>query len=861
MNETKKIASGEILIPALQSTCERGVAIYKNKINILGKGWENAGINEGWPLVHQQYDLKRLTKKHSDGKSGLDLIDLKSFEKPENWTKEEMYIPKYSTSGDSGSLAHPALTASPTDMDMWAFYQGKERSQELPLIGRQYTLNEDEVDAWGPPISMKMKDGTLIQNIGSVCAHYFGTDQIILVAGGYVGMSSDYPAAHHDSLLIAIFNRGDIDEKNNSWKAMSSQWFNKNSFKFFMGENEVPLIPGDNFGKNISFDWFLDTSSIDEKKKEQPRYGMAINFSPIASGNTSYISPTIFISLITDKDTGKIQNLEKGRSNSMLRATAPYTGESCLMRDPAGRLRSYGYYPAVGGIYPRYYNTSQFPNPKNNFGSSEKLALPMYPLKAVPTLAEAIEIMSIVGILLPDFDYQILPRGVFYIFTDGGTSPEKGKEDYPILEFTCYNRNRCQLNYYGKVRTVSKTTSRPPKKTDSGPIIIIGGIVDGPIPIPLENYYGYELSAGTTEAGTLNYTNKEDKDKEKSLETSWTAGFESEGKTTEGVGPAWKISVEGGMGSVMTKSTGTETDHSLQVPATIISHGDFKEPEIEKIGVSKVLAAEFQITGCQFFDASNALINDCLVRDPQVGPKVFSFITTMVGSDESFSFHTYSAIPGNLESYTPEKLNEKMNSLGYKGKDYFKDVITANAFPFTENEPYLIFKWNRGAVEGSGFTTFKSSFQEQKWTFESSLYAGVSGGGGIDFFGMGEEFETSFLVGASYSRENSEATTNKTSWGIEIEGNEGWGGPPNRELKDAPDSVKSYSFRLYFLPVPAANSGLPPNYWTKELIDNSSGGDRIDPHSGAWRIVYVVTRIVYNDPNKPSYPPDGSSIS
>ncbi|MBR9923014.1 MAG: hypothetical protein GYB31_19480 [Bacteroidetes bacterium] len=802
-------------------------------------------------MEHHQFNLSQLNlTRNNKGKSGLELIDEKAFKSEKNWVKQEMKVPDFRNSGNSGSKAHPALTASTTDM--WAFYQGKISSQSLPLIGRQFTPEEEQGadnNIWGPPIIMKMHDGTPIEHLGAVSARYFGPDQIIVVAGGYIGMSSDYPDPHKGSIFIGIFNLDDLNEKDNSWKAVSSEWLSVSSVMFYMEDLPTPLL-GFDFGRNISIDWFLDLAI---KDVDHPEYGLAINFS--AGKSYTNFSPTIFLSLTAEEGTGKITGWDASAPKGKLRPNNSATGESGLMRDPAGRLRTYSYNSdkKVDQIQSRYYNTVAFPKPENKFESSGLEALPHYKFKGTEmSPEEAALLQSAIG-YSELIDYKILPSGVFYNFQPGNTSPGDDMMDYPILEFTVYNRDKCQLNYYGSIRTVTATKKPIPKQHTNGPTIIIGGIIDGPIPFPLENYLGYELSAGTDEVGTLNYTKEKETEIEKSVESSWTAGFESEGKTSKGIGPAWKISVEAGMGSVLKKSAGSETDHELSVPATVISKRPFKDPEVDGIGTAKVLASEFIITACQFFDSSNKIINDGLSSDPSVGPKAVGILTTMLDSDESFSFETYTATPGNLESYTPEALNSRMKNRGYDGDDYFKEVIQANAFHFTKDVPFLVFKWNEGIVEGSGFKAFQSSFQEQKWTFDGSFYGGVSDGGGFEIFGMGEEFETAFLVGASYSRENSEATTNKTSWGVEIEGKENWGGPPVRNFEEVPESIKSYSFRLYFLPVPDKDSGLPPNYWTEELIQNVPEGDRIDPHSGSWRIMYVVTEIEYNDPKKKGY--------
>ena len=65
MNENKipEYTSGEISNEALNSICARGVAIFGQSLHVLGKDFEAVGINEGWPLVHQQFHLSNLTLK------------------------------------------------------------------------------------------------------------------------------------------------------------------------------------------------------------------------------------------------------------------------------------------------------------------------------------------------------------------------------------------------------------------------------------------------------------------------------------------------------------------------------------------------------------------------------------------------------------------------------------------------------------------------------------------------------------------------------------------------------------------------------------------------------------------------------
>lgn len=93
----------------------------------------------------------------------------------------------------------------------------------------------------------------------------------------------------------------------------------------------------------------------------------------------------------------------------------------------------------------------------------------------------------------------------------------------------------------------------------------------------------------------------------------------------------------------------------------------------------------------------------------------------------------------------------------------------------------------------------------------------------------------------------------QTEWGITL--SNPWG-PPN--TSQDPNAVSSYAFRLHFLPVPVSPSTLPANYWTQELKNYMPAGSdtsasSIDPNSSCWKIVFVVTSIVYKDSSIKSY--------
>ena len=92
------------------------------------------------------------------------------------------------------------------------------------------------------------------------------------------------------------------------------------------------------------------------------------------------------------------------------------------------------------------------------------------------------------------------------------------------------------------------------------------------------------------------------------------------------------------------------------------------------------------------------------------------------------------------------------------------------------------------------FETVTQHVTENSWHLDVSVYVGVGGGGGIDFFGMGEEMNWELLIGGEYSHTSTATTESGTGWGIDVAAGDG---PPQSTDRSA---VSAYTFRLYFLP-------------------------------------------------------------
>ena len=831
----------------LWSSCRRGVAIYDNKLHVLNCSYQ---VGDKY-LSHAYFDLHSLTKSDPGNKDqGLDMIDTDALKNSANWNGG-IFRPGASGLASFDYATLISLVAGTTAL--WAFCgvalvtvgieEGRE-SFDVTASKFNPAVVPSREESWDSYRLLDQNGGGLQNKLYFVSARAFGANQF-LVAG--TSSDGDYPS---QSVFLGLYHLQDIDTKNKTWKAQSTRLLNINKDIRYFVDDELEPHPGltyDGAGNDISIEWFLTVEN------DAPSYYLAVTFTPSGpktDGTKRYwdgYCPTGFIRLpLADDKAANAGEILPGVWGSEpvsfhLKTYYEIRYETGLMRDPAGRLKSYDF-PRHGNIGSRLYTTTEPPSLKNHFGLKDEGA--------------------------PSFKYSdgktTRASGVFYVFNQGRTTVEVEAagdnsakvrvpaDNYPVLEFTAYGVRSCQLNHYGDIRVIKDTKKTKPKDAND-PVYIIGGILDGPIPFPIENYAGTTVSNGTG-VGDFTYGKADEQEQEISDDFSWRIGFETTGGITEGVGPAWDVSMQGGMGTVGKETKGTKLSRSLKISALISSQGAGKNPKAEPFSTVQLLAARFHITGYQFVDAAGQMINDALSNAEPMAPKLCTTLTTMVEGDQPVtSFETYYATPGKLESYTPEAINATMAKLGYKESDnYFGDIICKNAYSFGDNA-YLLYGWSNDGTSGSKSEIFSSAYDEQNWSFDTKIYGGVSGGGGIDFFGIGEKFSAKFLAGAKFSRNRSAADITKSSWGLDISNN--WG-PLNNE--NLPDSIQQYGFRAYFLPVPQSPSTLPPEYWAAELIkylpnEGIFSRAMVDPRSACWRIVFVVTDIGYRDPKKVSY--------
>ena len=117
-----------------------------------------------------------------------------------------------------------------------------------------------------------------------------------------------------------------------------------------------------------------------------------------------------------------------------------------------------------------------------------------------------------------------------------------------------------------------------------------------------------------------------------------------------------------------------------------------------------------------------------------------------------------------LESYTRQAINAKMKSLGYTDDNYFGNVITKNAYPFSDpKQPFLGYSWSKDSGAGESFS---ATFRETSWHLDLHIYGGASGGTGASVFGLGEELQWKVMAGVDYSHDSITDLDKKSGWSV-----------------------------------------------------------------------------------------------
>ena len=677
--------SGEFKIPNSVSGRTKAAAVFNNTLYLVNP---YDGYN-----TQVTFDLTKL-KKQSSSPLGDEPIDPNAFTSLANWIVQPLAIPS--------SLAKPALVAFAGAMYCFVNSNGQVIASELSLSD-----DSSAPGTWSQPITLLEADGKTVP-VGQrryidadVSATTVG-DNIIILAFACTS-SASHPAP---GTFVAVYDTRDIDTSTNKWTA---KW-----------HDYLPLGPVDPaLPVQVSVEWFA-TIAPDSKDTDPPALYVAVIAQPFLTLTTPAPLGLSYYTMTVGDTVGSELSitLAKGPANP---PGSPSVFYSNLLRDPAGRLRSW------------------------TRSAGQKTKYDAVLLEAAPGTGTAVSFGpsgESINVTADPFPY-IGPCSLFYLFSEGQSNTTVNgtpATQIPVYEFVFYGtQGMCQVNRCGTVQVIPDFSVRTSKKNLGTQLNIITGIIDGPIPIPLENYRDYDPGPGQTNAGSMVYGIQKSEDSTHKVSNTVGIGIESQGKVTKGVGAAWDISLKGAKGWVTGDSSGTTTSYNLMVKALITTALTNDDPSIAADGALRSVGAQFSITAFRYLDNFGPDV-DSTANTPTNGLKAGTVTMSMV-DDTVLNFKPYMVKPGKLESYTPPAINQTMKALGYTDTDnYFGNVIAQNAYPFNDpRNPYLGYSWSTDVASGEAFSEWTASFQESSWTLDLHAWGGVSGGP-AEFLWLGRGF-------------------------------------------------------------------------------------------------------------------------
>jgi hypothetical protein len=779
----------------------RAATVFNNTIFVLSPYPEF--------VAQTTFDLNNL--KRTKAPVGEDPLNAEALTDPKNWLTQNVNLPE--------TIAKPGLVSFAGSMFCFL------NSMSQGFIASKLSLSGDDGQpgTWGKPINLLESDGKTpisAPMAASTDATIVG-ENIVIVTCGFATSATNAVGG----TFVAIYDTNDIDSDRNTW---ASQF---HAYLPFQSQVDTGHLP-----TNVSVEWY-STVGASGKDTDPPDYRLVVLVQMISGAATVDVLRPWFLPMTVSTPEVGLTKVTLTVPSGPIEGPPGMTYFSPLVRDPASRLRVW----MCDGIHQR---GEAAPFTAALIGTDDNHRQDQY-FKFGTT-----------SNILQASDASILPCSLFYVFEPGKsliTVDGKPVVEYPAYEFVFYGtQGLCQVSRCGSLQVFPDFAVKHPNEELPKPLDIVAGIIDGPIPLPIENFQGFELGPGQTNAGSTIYGLTDATTESRQVSDSWSVGFETKGKVSKGIGVAWDISFKGGMGSVTAQSASSSLSYALTQKAIIVAEHEKDPRTIVSSGVLKQVGAQLSITAFNYIDYFSYGV-DSTSAAPANAAKPAVVLATMI-SPSVINFQPYYATPGVLSSYTPEEINKKMKALGYAGDNYFGEVICQNAYPFADQtNPHLSYSWSADGVSGQTFTRFETSYKESSWSLDLHAYGGVSGGTGASVFGMGEEAQWEVLAGVDYSHVSTQSENKQTGWGVGL--SETWG-PPFRS--DVLDSVASYDFRVFFLPVPKPPSILTAAYWTQELMKYSGTTQPLDPNSGCWRIVYAVTKIVYTDSQRKPYLYDGA---
>jgi len=427
--------------------------------------------------------------------------------------------------------------------------------------------------------------------------------------------------------------------------------------------------------------------------------------------------------------------------------------------------------------------------------------------------------------------------GQEYSYTYPNNGPTTNRQDiYQVSIFGDSGSTiMCEIQSFGIAEQVPNAVSGqllpsgPPYTANNTTYTgVVAGIFDAPFPMPASNIQSNNLAPGYV-LGDVTYGVTTGDSHSYEADFSAGGGFSSTGSVSVGTGPAWNISVQAGTTIDSGGSTYSGTMNNSPLQTRVDNTGQNVVPW------GAVEASNVVYTGdCyRVLDVNGNPLPNC---------GVICTIVPTLSPAEAMSFMPYLVTPGDITSYTKEKVNAQASQLGLlqSGEtDYVADVIQKNALSFSQNQNYLL--WNQTQNSGNvpGYLSSTDEWQETGWYMDSSIYVGFSYGASLSLLGETvAAFSVEDLAGVNLSVSHSATTEQSTQLQIDID---------NMQMPIAMvgSDIATMTVQIYFLPANAR--------WMQELA-KCSGLTLTDTNSSPWRIFFLVTAYTSLD-GQTKYPP------
>ncbi len=411
-----------------------------------------------------------------------------------------------------------------------------------------------------------------------------------------------------------------------------------------------------------------------------------------------------------------------------------------------------------------------------------------------------------------------------------------------------------QTFFYGTSICLPQAVTLNPKQSNLMAVSLVADTFPYPVPDSSDANTGWN---GSSPSGTIDWTGCTyeylvgNQTETELVNEGWGAvGFQTAGGVTKGVGVVWDARGRIGGGG-FDDTVNTSFNATVQ---SVSSKGVGLPGDTLGIRQQGALFGRSYPTLAQalsfFIDRDNKPVSSAAAPVRWYLYPARENAAVPVNAD----FPAYCYTPGNLLSYAPAQLNNRMSNLfkapstntsDFKiggenfsnfyldtNKSYLDHVVDrfgAKCFGTDGKQSYLEFTFGSTESQRGQYQDTSQFSRAGSFFFDGALYIGVGGGAEASFLGMGEAFSWDAMIGAEMGYTLTKKNSTAKSWGISLS---------NFLNPLAPD--EAYTVRMYFLK--------PSRLWGAELKNFAFAGASPAPqidfaNSAPVRFLFTVPYI------------------